>query len=79
MEPPKVAGVTAFQDHQYVARVTARVMPTADSKPIERKMRRILRQVFEREGIEAPVPMLLNPLALGGPAPPKPPARPAEE
>jgi small conductance mechanosensitive channel len=79
MEPPKVAGVIAFQDHQYLARVTARVLPSTDSKPIERAMRRILRQVFEREGIEAPVPMLLNPLMSGGAPPPKPAARPAEE
>jgi small conductance mechanosensitive channel len=55
MDAPTVAGVTAFQDHQYVVRVTAKVVPSADSKPIERRMRRILRQVFEREGIETPV------------------------
>ena len=61
MDPPKVAGVTAFQDHQYVARVTAKLLPSADSKPIERQMRRILRQVFEREGIEPPVPILAMP------------------
>lgn len=58
MEPPKVAGVTAFQDHQYLTRVTARLLPSADSTPIERRMRRILRQVFEREGIEAPMPFM---------------------
>jgi small conductance mechanosensitive channel len=81
MEPPKVAGVTAFQDHQYVVRVTAKLLPSMDSKPIERQMRKILRQVFEREGIEAPMPMLLNPLALRSSeaAPAKPPARPAGE
>src|SRR5438105_7325680 len=56
MEPPKVAGVTAFQDHQYVVRVTAKLRPSTDSKPIERRMRAILRRVFEREGIETPVP-----------------------
>jgi moderate conductance mechanosensitive channel len=79
MEPPKVAGVIAFQDHQYVARVNARILPSTDSKPIERRMRRILRQVFEREGIEPPVPILLSPLLSGGATPQKPPARPAEE
>src|SRR5438270_2259136 len=45
MEPPKVAGVTAFQDHQYLVRATAKVIPSVDSKPVERQMRRILRQV----------------------------------
>jgi small-conductance mechanosensitive channel len=84
MDPPKVAGVTAFQDHQYVARVTAKLVPSADSLPIERRMRKILRKVFEREGIEAPMPMLLRPLAstLGAgsepTAPKKPPASPTE-
>ena len=87
MEPPKVAGVTAFQDHQYVARVTAKVRPGADSKPVERRMRAILRRVFEREGIETPVPVPL--LAMpssagrspGGPAAPTEPSppSPAEE
>jgi small conductance mechanosensitive channel len=78
MDAPKVAGVTAFQDHQYVVRVTARVRPAVDSKPIERRMRRILRRVFEREGIEAPLPLLA--LQSSQPAPaPKPPAGPAEE
>ena len=70
MEPPKVAGVNAFQDHQYVARVTVKLVPSADSKPIERQMRRVLRRVFEREGIEAPLPIPL----LAKPSPP-----PAEE
>lgn len=74
MEPPKVAGITAFQDHQYVARVTAKVLPSADSTPVERRMRRILRQVFEREGIEPPLPIRLMP--LGGPPAP-PPASPS--
>ena len=73
MEAPKVAGVTAFQDNQYVARVTAKVVPLADSKPIERRMRRILRQVFEREGIEPPVPIRLLPIST----PPTPPASPS--
>ena len=59
MEAPKVAGVTAFQDHQYVVRVTAKVIPGVASLPIERRMRRILRRVFEREGIETPVLPLL--------------------
>ena len=71
MEPPKVAGVTAFQDHQYLARVTARLLPSADSVPVERRMRRILRQVFEREGIEPPLPFM----SLGSP-PGAPPASP---
>jgi small conductance mechanosensitive channel len=74
MEPPNVAGVTAFQDHQYVARVTAKVLPSADSKPIERRMRRLLRQVFEREGIEPPMPVQLLPIPS---PPPKPPASPS--
>ena len=70
MEPPTVVGVNAFQDHQYVARVNAKLLPSADSKPIERKMRRILRRVFEREGIETPLPIPLLP---------QPPTPPAEE
>ena len=61
MEPPKVAGVTAFQDHQYVVRVQVKLLPSSDSKPIERYMRRHLRRVFEREGIETPVPVLALP------------------
>jgi small conductance mechanosensitive channel len=75
MEAPKVAGVTAFQDHQYVVRVTARVRPGADSKPVERRMRAILRRVFEREGIETPVPVPLLAMPSSGAAPP--PARPS--
>jgi small conductance mechanosensitive channel len=75
MEAPKVAGVTAFQDHQYVVRVTARVRPGADSKPVERRMRAILRRVFEREGIETPVPVPL--LAMPSSAAAPPPARPS--
>jgi small-conductance mechanosensitive channel len=74
MEPPKVAGVTAFQDHQYIARVTAKLLPSADSKPIERRMRRVLRQVFEREGIEPPVPVHLLPLSSQQPKPPTSPS-----
>jgi small conductance mechanosensitive channel len=76
MEPPKVAGVTAFQDHQYVVRVSAKVLPAVDSKPIERRMRRVLRRVFEREGIEPPVPVVAIPSSSpSSPAPPpKPPA-----
>ena len=65
MEAPKVAGVTAFQDNQYLVRATAKVIPSVDSKPIERQMRRILRQVFEREGIEPPMPIRLMPLPSG--------------
>jgi small conductance mechanosensitive channel len=82
MEPPKVAGVTAFQDHQYVVRVTAKLLPSADSKPVERRMRRILRRVFEEEGIEPPMPVLLQPMqssarSEGGGAP-NPPASPTD-
>jgi moderate conductance mechanosensitive channel len=72
MEPPKVAGVQAFQDHQYVVRVNARLLPAVDSTPTERIMRRILRHVFEREGIEPPMPIRLLPMAP--PSPSKPPA-----
>ena len=79
MEPPKVAGVTAFQDHQYLARVTAKVLPGVDSKPIERRMRRVLRRVFEREGIEPPVPMVAIPSAPPAPAPPSRPSPPPDE
>jgi small-conductance mechanosensitive channel len=84
MEPPAVAGVNAFQDHQYIARVTVKLLPSADSKPIERKMRRILRRIFEEEGIEAPVPLLLKPMSssvAAGPdpsAPKQPPTSPTE-
>ena len=77
MEPPKVAGVTAFQDHQYVVRVTVRLRAGADSKPVERRMRAMLRRVFEREGIETPVPVSLlaaPPSAQSSPPPSKPPA-----
>jgi small-conductance mechanosensitive channel len=85
MEPPKVAGVTAFQDHQYIARVTAKLIPSADSKPIDRRMRRILRRVFEEEGIEPPIPILLQPMPSSlspgseGTSPQKPPASPTGE
>jgi len=82
MESPKVAGVTAFQDHQYVVRVTARVRPGADSKPIDRRMRAILRRVFERQGIETPVPVPLMAMpssaAPSSPAPPPAPPSPSE-
>jgi len=78
IEPPKVVGVTAFQDHQYVVRVTAKV-PSAAALPVERRMRRILRRVFEREGIETPVPVPLMAIPSSGPAPEaKPPASPEE-
>ena len=60
MDEPKVLGVEAFQDHQYVVRVVARV-PAARTKPAERRMRRLLRATFEREGIEAPLPPLVPP------------------
>jgi moderate conductance mechanosensitive channel len=85
MEAPKVAGVTAFQDHQYIARVTAKLIPSADSKPIDRRMRRILRRVFEEEGIEPPIPILLQPMPSSlspgseGTSPQKPPASPTGE
>jgi small conductance mechanosensitive channel len=62
MDAPKVAGVQAFQDHQYIVRVTARLLPGVDVSPTERIMRRILRQVFEREGIEPPTPIRLMPI-----------------
>jgi moderate conductance mechanosensitive channel len=78
LEPPKVLGITAFQDHQYVARVVAKV-PSSRSLPVERRMRRLLRTVFEREGIEAPVPLALfggrsQPAAAAAPAPPASPS-----
>jgi len=81
MEAPTVAGVNAFQDHQYIARVSVKLAPSVDSKPVERQMRRILRRVFEEEGIEAPMPMLLKPMpspvaAGSDPSAPKPPASP---
>jgi len=85
MEPPKVAGVTGFQDHQYLVRVTAKVIPSVDSKPIERQKRKILRQVFEREGIEPPTPFGLLPVPgwraerEESGAPPKPPSSLTEE
>jgi small conductance mechanosensitive channel len=78
MEPPKVAGITAFQDHQYLARVTVKVLPSSDSKPIERRMRRTLRQVFEREGIQPPMPVLVMPQP-GGASEATSPRPPAEE
>jgi small-conductance mechanosensitive channel len=84
MDPPKVAGVTAFQDHQYVVRVTAKLLPSAESIPIERRMRRILRQVFEREGIEPPMPFLVKPMpsslapSASDPTAPKKPSSPTE-
>lgn len=78
MEPPTVAGITAFQDHQYVARVSVKLLPSSDSKPIERYMRRQVRRVFEREGIETPVHLLAMPSsAPGGEA--KPSASPSAE
>lgn len=58
MEPPKVVGVTAFQDHQYVVRVSAMV-PSAVRYTVERRMRRVLRGLFEREGIQMAVPLPL--------------------
>ena len=80
MEPPKVPGVTAFQDHQYLVRVAAKVLPSVDSKPIERRMRRLLRRVFEREGIEPPVPVLAFPSAPPPESPPRPkPPSPTDE
>jgi small-conductance mechanosensitive channel len=74
MEPPKVAGITSFQDHKYVARVTAKLLPSTDSIPIERRMRRILRQVFEREGIETPMPIVVMPQPVREGKSPLPPA-----
>ena len=69
MEPPSVAGVNAFQDHQYIARVNVKLLPSANRYPLERRMRGILRRVFEREGIETPVPI---PLIPRPPTPPTP-------
>lgn len=80
MEPPTVAGVNAFQDHQYVVRVNAKLLPSTDSKPIERRMRRLLRSLFEREGIETPVPvpLMAAPPSASDPAQ-KPKPAPADE
>jgi small conductance mechanosensitive channel len=80
MEPPTVAGVNAFQDHQYVVRVNAKLLPSADSKPVERRMRRLLRSLFEREGIETPVPvpLMAAPPSASDPAQ-KPKPAPADE
>ena len=63
-EPPRVLGVEAFQDHQYVIRVVANV-PPARRVVVERRMRRLLRATFEREGIETPIPPVVRP---GSPA-----------
>ena len=80
MEAPTVAGVNAFQDHQYIARVTVKLLPSSDSKPIERYMRRHLRRVFEREGIETPVPVPLMAMPSSGAASEaKPSAAPSTE
>lgn len=59
-ERPRVLGVEAFQDHQYVIRVVAKVLP-GRRVAVERRMRRLLRAAFEREGIETPVPPVLRP------------------
>lgn len=59
-EHPRVLGVEAFQDHQYVIRVVAKVLP-GRRVPVERRMRRLLRAAFERAGIETPVPPVLRP------------------
>lgn len=60
MEEPRVLGVEAFQDHQYVVRVVARV-PGPRTQPVQRRMRRLLRAALEREGIEAPTPPFVPP------------------
>jgi small conductance mechanosensitive channel len=80
MEPPTVAGVNAFQDHQYVVRVNAKLLPSTDPKPVERRMRRLLRSLFEREGIETPVPvpLMAAPPSASDPAQ-KPKPAPADE
>jgi small conductance mechanosensitive channel len=85
LEAPKVLGVTAFLDGQYVVRVSARVATQAEALPTERRMRRILRASFEREGIEAPVtiplvtiPSAASPGALSG-QPARPASSPADE
>jgi moderate conductance mechanosensitive channel len=54
LETPTVLGVEAFQDHQYVIRVVAKVPPDRRLM-VERRMRLLLRLAFERAGIEAPV------------------------
>ncbi len=79
MEPPTVAGVNAFMDHQYVVRVNAKLLPGADGKPVERRMRRLLRSLFEREGIETPLPIPLMALPSSPGAAAKPKDDPAEE
>lgn len=64
-EEPRVLGVEAFQDHQYVVRVVARV-PADRRRATERRMRRLLRSAFEREGLEVPLPAdYLPPRAVG--------------
>jgi small-conductance mechanosensitive channel len=78
LEGPTVLGVEAFEDHQYVVRVVAKV-PADLRFRAERRMRLLLRAVFEREGIETPVPAAAPPTgvapagtALGQPGPPGP-------
>ncbi len=66
MEEPEVLGVEAFQDHQYVVRVVAKV-PSNRTQAAERRMRRMLRNTFEREGIEAPAPPTTPPAAAPKP------------
>jgi moderate conductance mechanosensitive channel len=80
MEAPTVAGVNAFQDHQYVVRVNAKLLPATESKPVERRMRRLLRSLFEREGIESPFPIPLVAMPSSAPgSKAKPSADAAEE
>lgn len=63
-EQPEVLGVEAFQYHQYTVRVVAKV-PAANRWAAGRRMRRLLRATFEREGIEAPVVPLAGPVTPG--------------
>jgi len=76
LEAPKVLGVTAFQDHQYIVRVSAKV-PSDRALPVERRMRRLLRSVFEREGIETPVPVALFGSQSSPSSPAAPPSAPS--
>lgn len=66
-EEPRVLGVEAFQDHQYVVRVVARV-PADRRRATERRMRRLLRAAFEREGLEVPLPAGYLPPRAGDPS-----------
>jgi small-conductance mechanosensitive channel len=68
LEEPRVLGVTAFQDHQYVVRVVAKV-PAARQESAERRMRRLLRGAYERAGLEVPVAVPVG--RVESPSPPR--------